>query len=75
MDKHFKNWVQMWKKASSVLDKIRKEELKQISTQQSLINLAQAFESARLKNPLRPSSGLVEQQALFKKWHNKGIKW
>lgn len=62
-----KEWVKTWKKAGSALDEIRKKEIKEISTQEALMNLAQAFESARLNYSPRPTSGLVVQQALFQK--------
>lgn len=62
-------WVNTWKKAGRELAKIRIDEIRQISTQEALQNLSGAFESARLNSPLRASSGLVEQQAYFKKLH------
>jgi hypothetical protein len=62
-----KRWVETWKKASPELAAIRRRELREIDTQQALINLADAFESCRLHFTPAPTSGLVEQQAWFKK--------
>ena len=62
-----KRWVETWKKASPELSAIRRRELREIDTQTALINLAGAFESCRLHFTPTPTSGLVEQQAWFKK--------
>ena len=66
-----KRWVETWKKAAPKLEAIRRRELREIDTQAALMNLADAFESCRLHFPLRPSSGLVEQQAWFKKLRSR----
>ena len=62
-----KRWVETWKKAGPELEAIRRRELREIDTQRALINLADAFESCRLHFTPAPTSGLVEQQAWFKK--------
>ena len=62
-----KRWVETWKKAAPELKAIRRRELREIDTQAALISLADAFESCRLHFPLETTSGLVEQQAWFKK--------
>lgn len=50
-----KRWVECWKAAGPRLEAIRREELRKVSTQQALMNLAGAFESARLHfSPSRP---------------------
>jgi hypothetical protein len=59
-------WSRTWKKAGVELDRIRREEVRKTDTAEALAVLADAFELAR-RLPPRPSSGLVEQQALFGK--------
>ena len=69
-ESHMKKWINCWKQASSEMDALKQAELSSISTMQALQNLSGAFESCRLHFPLRPSSGLVEQQAWFKKMYD-----
>lgn len=66
---HMKQWVDCWKQAGAEMDALKEAELASISTMQALQNLAGAFESCRQHFPLRPSSGLVEQQAWFQKMY------
>jgi hypothetical protein len=63
-----KQWVETWKRAGVELEKIRQAELPLVSTSQSLLVLADAYESCRLHFSPQPYSGLVEQQAWFKKY-------
>ena len=67
---HMKHWIDCWKQAGSEMDTLKQAELSSISTMQALQNLSGAFESCRLHCPLRPSSGLVEQQAWFQKMYD-----
>jgi hypothetical protein len=60
-----KRWVETWKKATPELEAIRRRELREIDTQQALLNLADAFESCRQHFTPPPTSGLVEQQKWF----------
>ena len=69
-ESHMKKWIDCWKRAGSEMDALKQAELSSISTMQALQNLSGAFESCRLHFPLRPSSGLVEQQAWFKKMYD-----
>jgi hypothetical protein len=62
-----KRWVETWKRAAPELEAIRRRELREIDTQAALMSLADAFESCRLHFPPEPTSGLVQQQAWFKK--------
>jgi len=61
------SWVEGWKRAGQRLSELKKMELRTISTEDALQNLADAFESCRLQFATRPSSGLVEQQRWFSK--------
>lgn len=61
-------WVENWKEAGKELEKIRREEIRAGSVQETIFALTDAFESAIRHNPPKPTSGLVEQQRLFKSW-------
>ncbi len=67
-----KQWVEAWKRAGIELERIRRSELPLISTTQTLQNLSGAFEFARCHFALKPYSGLIEQQAWFKKYRERG---
>jgi hypothetical protein len=62
-----KSFVDQWQRLGPELEKIRKRELQNISTPQALQNLAGAFEDCRRRFQPKPTSGLVQQQAWFKK--------
>ena len=62
-----RSWVEGWQRAGRRLSELKKLELRAISTEEALQNLADAFESCRLHFTPRPSSGLVEQQRWFSK--------
>ena len=61
-------WVETWKRAGPELEKIRRAELRKVSTQQALMNLSDVFEYTRLHFKPRPGSGLVAQQAWFQRF-------
>jgi len=67
-----KQWVETWKRAGVELERVRRAELPLISTTQALQNLSGAFEFARCHFALKPYSALIEQQAWFKKYREKG---
>ena len=60
-------WVRQWQAAAPRLAELRRRELMQADTKQSLLNLADAFEACRLNCRPVPTSGLVAQQALFRR--------
>jgi hypothetical protein len=62
-----KKWVETWKTTGPILERLRREEIRKTSTVEAMQNLTSAFESAVFLHPMRPSSGLVEQQAIFQK--------
>jgi hypothetical protein len=62
-----KQWIAAWRRAGARLAELEREELRNVDTQQALMNLACAYESCRLHHPPSPTSGLVEQQRLFRK--------
>jgi hypothetical protein len=62
-----KKWAETWKTTGPILEKIRREEIRKVSTVQAMQHLAGAFDSGAYMHPPRKSSGLVEQQAFFQK--------
>jgi len=62
-----RRWVQCWKAAGPRLAEMRQRELEAADTQRAMLNLADAFESCRLHFRPAPTSGLIEQQALFQR--------
>ncbi|MCB0322910.1 MAG: hypothetical protein KDD69_05030 [Bdellovibrionales bacterium] len=59
-------WVAAWQRAGKELEKIRLAELAGIETSQALQAFTGPFTDRALALPPRPSSGLVEQQRLFR---------
>ena len=53
------------KEVGEILDAERREHVRQADTAESLEILSDAFDSAVWLHPPNPSSGLVEQQAIF----------
>jgi hypothetical protein len=64
-----KKWVDAWKRAAPELERIRRNELREVSTSQAIQNLSDAFDSCLLHFKPLPTSGLVEQQAWFRRLH------
>ena len=62
-----RQWVACWKRAGARMEELRRQRLRHTDTQQSLMNLADAFESCRLHHKPRPTSGFVEQQRWFRR--------
>lgn len=60
-----RQWVLRWQAAGPKLAELRRRQLPRTDTKQSLLNLADAFESCRLHYRPSPTSGLVIQQRLF----------
>jgi hypothetical protein len=59
-------WAAAWGRASPERDRVRREEIRMVSTDEAIANLAPLFAAALLLPP-RATSGLVEQQRLFAK--------
>ncbi len=59
-----KSWVAAWRAAGPELERLRREEVKRSDTLRGIQALSDIDLHAR---PPRPASGLVEQQAWFRK--------
>ena len=57
-------FVERWRIAGPRIEELRREELRNIEVAQVIESLNGAFE-ATLSGPVRTTSGLVEQQAIF----------
>jgi hypothetical protein len=64
-----KNWSDTWQRAGVELDKIRRREIRNADTQKAILIMSDAFEAALRTMPRRTTSGLVEQQKLFRRLH------
>jgi hypothetical protein len=62
-----RQWVENWQRAGERLRQLRQEALREMDTTEALMNLAGAFESCRIHYSPASTSGLVAQQAWFKK--------
>ena len=62
-----KKWVETWQLAAVDLERIRRKEIRELNTYQSLLLLCGSADYSRPPYAPRPWSGLVEQQRLFKK--------
>ena len=69
--KELRDFVDGWRIASERLEALRREDLRDINVSEHIEALAGAFE-ATLSGPMRKSSGLVEQQAVFARMKNAG---
>ena len=59
-------WIESWRAAGPELEAMRREKIRKADTTRSILNLDDAFRSAILTQNLKDSSGMVEQQKLFK---------
>ena len=70
--KTIKKWIDTWKTASSSLEKIKSNELRSINYyQKNQILLNEMLQYAFDHRTVRLSSGLIEQQKIFKKFRKK----
>jgi hypothetical protein len=62
-----KKWVEIWQKAEAHLERIRRKEIRELDTYQTLLLLCGPRDYTRPPYAPEPWSGLVEQQCWFKK--------
>jgi hypothetical protein len=62
-----KKWVETWKTTGPILERIRREELRNLDTFQAISNLLGTIDFTQEPFRPKPTSGLIEQQAWFNK--------
>jgi hypothetical protein len=62
-----RRWVRTWKDAGPELEAIRRREIREADNLEVLAILEEAFNHSLRTLPPRPSSGMVEMQAWFRK--------
>ena len=61
-------WVNGWKETGEVLEKLRREEIRNLNIAETILSLNDASESALLLYPPKPTSGLIQMQKFFMKF-------
>ncbi len=62
-----KLWVEAWRKAGPKLQRIREEEVRRTETVKAILALCDDLQRGLSALPVRSTSGLVQQQAYFRK--------
>jgi hypothetical protein len=62
-----RRWVQAWREAGQEMERLRREELRNLDGQRAIALLCGEADYTVPPRAPRPSSGLVEQQRWFKK--------
>ena len=62
-------WIRTWERVGPILEGLRRETIRTADTARAIAAFDGAFETALRDCPPQPYSGLVEQQALFKRAH------
>ncbi len=62
-----RRWVETWQRAGPELEEIHRREIREADNLKVLALLEGAFNHAVRSLPARPSSGMVEMQAWFRK--------
>ena len=62
-----KEWLQTWQETGPILERLRREELRNLDTYRAISNLLGTVDYSQEPFRPKPTSGLVLQQAWFKK--------
>jgi hypothetical protein len=62
-----RRWVKAWKDAGPELERVRREELRQLDAYRTIAMLCGSADYTVSPRAPKPTSGLVEQQRLFRK--------
>ncbi len=60
-------WIQRWKRVGPILEQLRWKSIRSADTAKAIPAFDGAFEAAIRDLPPKPYSGLIEQQALFRR--------
>ena len=66
-----KRWIETWRLAGPDLERIHRQELRQLDTYRTIALLCGPADYTRPPRAAKPWSGLVEQQAAFMSAHNR----
>lgn len=66
-DPNVQRWLEGWRVSGEMLEKLRRERIRNTDTQQAIMELKDAFEATLIDGVTRNTSGLVIQQALFRR--------
>jgi len=66
-----KRWIGAWRMAGPELERIHREELRQLDTYRTIALLCGSADYTRPPRAPKPWSGLVEQQAIFMRAHHR----
>ena len=66
-----KRWVETWRRAGKALEGIRQKELRELDIYRTIELLCGDYDYRSAPRAPGPSSGLVQQQRLFKKAANR----
>jgi hypothetical protein len=66
-----REYVRRWKETGAFLENLKIAEFRRASLAETILSLSDASESALLKYPPRPSSGLVEMHEILLRVKNK----
>jgi len=64
-----RRWVQAWKTAGPELERIRRRELRQLDAYTAIALLCGPADYREAPRAPKPTSGLIEQQRVFRKLH------
>jgi hypothetical protein len=62
-----RHWVRAWREAGEVMERLRREDLRNLDAQRAIALLCGDADYRVPPRAPKPTSGLVEQQRLFKK--------
>jgi hypothetical protein len=60
-------WLQTWQETGPILERLRREELRNLDTYRAISNLLGSVDYSQEPFRPKPTSGLILQQAWFKK--------
>lgn len=70
-DELLRRWAETWQRAGEELDRLWREELETVDTQEAV---RQIFGGELALPPPEPTSGLIEQQAWFRRLYDRNRK-
>lgn len=66
-----RRWVAAWRRAGEALERLRREELRSLDGPKAIALLCHDADYFQEPYAPKPTSGLIEQQQLFMKAHNR----